>query len=248
MKETDMRRIMARWLWLLLGAAALAACEHKPAAPGEMVRASNEAVQQCSVDTDCMINRVFDGGQCKMRSDTAATVHPSPNTPATPESDHEVGVDPDVAPSPDAADPAYPAGAQAVVGEVQADDTGGLAAEALEQERIRLERERVADEKRRLERERRELERQRKKIAEQRAAEQQAREREEQALARRQAETADALYESRRSDCRKGFFGSACRKRIREQVCAGHWSPNPPDGYSTCKLKQPVVTIEARRM
>lgn len=236
-----MRRIMIRCLWLLLGTAALTACEHKPAA-GEVVHASNEAVLQCSVDTDCMINRVCDGGQCKMPSGTTATVYPSTKTPAAPESEHETGVDPDVYPSSDAAAPAYQPGAQAVVGEVQVDHAEGLAAEALEQERIRQERERVADEKRRLERERRELERQRKQVAEQKA-----REREEQNQAAQLAATADAVYESRRADCRKGLFGSACRKRLREEVCAGHWSQNPPPGYSNCKLKQPLVTIEARR-
>lgn len=241
-----MRRIMIRCLWLLLGTAALTACEHKPAAD-EVVHASNEAVLQCSVDTDCMINRVCDGGQCKMRSGTTATVYPSTNTPAAPGSEHETGVDPDVSPPPDAADPAYPTGTQAVVGEVQVDDTEKLAAEAIEQEYIRQERERVAEEKRRLERERRELERQRKRVAEQRAAEQKARESEEQKLAAQHAATADVVYESRRADCRKGLFGSACRKRIREEVCAGHWSQNPPPGYSNCRLKQPLVTIEARR-
>ena len=86
------------------------------------------------------------------------------------------------------------------------------------------------------------LERQRKQIAEQKT-----REREGQNQAPQLAETADAIYESRRADCRKGLFGSACRKRIREQVCDGHWSENPPPGYSNCKLKQPLITIEARR-
>ncbi len=232
-------RLTILCLGLLLAAAALAGCDSKSAP-------THAVVLQCRVDTDCMLNRVCDGGQCKMRSANTAVNSPSPapapsvtGMPAVAESDHDVGVDPDVYATPDAAEAAHPEGAQANVGQMQADGTTGLAADALalEQERARLERERVADEKRRLERERRELERQRKKIAEQRAAEQEAREREEQEIARRQAETPDALYESRRHSCAKGFLGSNCRKRIREQVCDGHWSPNPPDGFSTCKLK-----------
>ena len=57
---------------LMLAACLLAACEHKPAAPGDVVRASNEAVLQCSVDTDCMLNRVCDGGQCKLATGTSS--------------------------------------------------------------------------------------------------------------------------------------------------------------------------------
>jgi len=57
--------MMAHCLWLLLGATALAACERsEPAAAGENVHASDEAVLQCSVDTDCMTNRICNNGQC----------------------------------------------------------------------------------------------------------------------------------------------------------------------------------------
>lgn len=237
------RSVAVRCLSLLFGAAVLVACERKPASPGEVVNTSSEAVLQCSVDTDCMINRVCDGGQCKVRSANVVTNPPAPATESTSlnsvlGSDHNVGVDPDM-PLSHAADPAYPTGTQAVIGEVQVDDTERLPAEALalEQERTQLERERVAEEKRRLERERRELERQRKKIAEQRAAEQEAREREEQEFARQQAAKPDAQYEQRRQECPKGFIGSACRKRLRNEICSGHWSPNPPEGNATCKSK-----------
>jgi hypothetical protein len=47
---------------------------------------------------------------------------------------------------------------------------------------------------------------------------------------------ADELYESRRGECPGGFLGSDCRKRIRMEVCEGHWSSNPPLGYQTCRL------------
>ena len=47
---------------------------------------------------------------------------------------------------------------------------------------------------------------------------------------------ADELYESRRGECPSGFLGSDCRKRIRMEVCEGHWSSNPPLGYQTCRL------------
>lgn len=106
------------------------------------------------------------------------------------------------------------------------------------------ERERLAEEKRQLENDRRALERQRREIAAQRAAAEAeaarlAREQEqawqEQQQAQQRGPTADELYESRRHECPGGFLGSECRKRIREQVCAGHWSPNPEPGYSNCR-------------
>jgi hypothetical protein len=46
--------------------------------------------------------------------------------------------------------------------------------------------------------------------------------------------TADDLYNRRHPECPKGFFGSSCRTKIRQEVCAGNWSPSPPSGYSTC--------------
>ncbi len=105
------------------------------------------------------------------------------------------------------------------------------------------ERARIAEEKQQLERDRRELARQREQVATQRAAEaeaaREAREQEqtwrEQQEAASRGPTADDLYESRRRECPGGFLGSDCRKQIREQVCAGHWSANPEPGYSNCR-------------
>lgn len=107
------------------------------------------------------------------------------------------------------------------------------------------ERARIAEEKQQLERDRRELARQREQVATQRAAEAEAaREAREQEQARREQQeaasrgpTADELYESRRRECPGGFLGSDCRKKIREQVCAGHWSSNPEEGYSECRTR-----------
>lgn len=306
-----MHRPMTRYLWLLLGTAALAACERKPAAPGEAVYASNQAVLQCSADTDCMINRVCSNGQCTVHSDSgvmsgknplsqadAATARLAaessclayakaymnsavsagmsdmsipahsgseclaPTTALTLQQIQSGAIiefvpkvpgvmrihcnaasaicsltqsDSEWLSNQGAAD-SDPAGADAAIDITQSDDAAAMEAEALaiEQERSRLERERVAAEKQRLERERRELERQRERIAAQRAAEREIREQE---VAAQQATTADAIYEGRRSECRKGFIGSACRKRIRDQVCDEHWSQAPPPGNSICKLK-----------
>ena len=47
--------------------------------------------------------------------------------------------------------------------------------------------------------------------------------------------TPDEVYESRRGECMSGFLGSECRRRVREQLCAGHWSAAPAEGYRTCK-------------
>ncbi len=115
---------------------------------------------------------------------------------------------------------------------------GDYDAEASARER---ERARIAEEKQQLERDRRELARQREQIASQRAAEADAvREARDQAIREQQeaaqrGPSADELYESRRRECPGGFLGSDCRKQIREQVCAGHWSPNPEPGYSNCR-------------
>ena len=105
------------------------------------------------------------------------------------------------------------------------------------------ERARIAEEKQQLERDRRELARQREQVASQRAAEveaaREAREQEqawrEQQEAAKSGPTADELYESRRHECPGGFLGSDCRKKIREQVCVGHWSASPEPGYSNCR-------------
>jgi hypothetical protein len=51
-----------------------------------------------------------------------------------------------------------------------------------------------------------------------------------------QQPNADELYEGRRGECPSGFLGSDCRKRIRVEVCEGHWSSNPPLGYQACRL------------
>lgn len=115
---------------------------------------------------------------------------------------------------------------------------GDYNAEASARERLR-----IAEEKQQLERERRELARQREQVATQRAVEaeaaREAREQEqarhEQQEAARRGPTADELYESRRRECPGGFLGSDCRKKIREQICAGHWSSNPEPGYSNCR-------------
>lgn len=119
-------------------------------------------------------------------------------------------------------------------------DDGDYDASASARER---ERTRIAEEKQQLERDRRELARQREQVASQRAAADAEREaREQQAQAWREQEeaatrgpTADESYETRRRECPGGFLGSDCRKQIREQVCAGHWSSNPEPGYSNCR-------------
>jgi hypothetical protein len=65
-KGFAMHKMVARSLWLLVGAAALGACNHgKPPVPGAAVDASNEAVLQCSVDVACMTNRICENGQCR---------------------------------------------------------------------------------------------------------------------------------------------------------------------------------------
>ena len=122
--------------------------------------------------------------------------------------------------------------------------TGGYDDGAYDAEASARERARVVEEKQQLERDRRELARQREQIATQRAAaeaeaarearEQEQAWREQQEVARR-GPTADEEYENRRRECPGGFLGSDCRKKIREQVCAGHWSPNPEPGYSNCR-------------
>ena len=48
--------------------------------------------------------------------------------------------------------------------------------------------------------------------------------------------TADELYNQRHAACPKGFFGTSCRTKVRQEVCAGHWSPTAPPGYSSCKF------------
>ena len=117
-------------------------------------------------------------------------------------------------------------------------DDGANSAETAARER---ELARIAEEKRQLERDRRELAQQREQVAAQRTAQAEAvREaqdqawREQQEAARREP-SADELYESRRRECPGGFLGTDCRKKIREQVCAGHWSSNPEPGYSNCR-------------
>jgi len=115
---------------------------------------------------------------------------------------------------------------------------GAYDAEAAARER---ERARIAEEKRQLERDRRELAQQREQVAAQRTAQAEAiREAQDQAWrdqqeAARRGPSADELYESRRRECPGGFLGTDCRKKIREQVCAGHWSSNPEPGYSNCR-------------
>lgn len=103
------------------------------------------------------------------------------------------------------------------------------------------EREQIAEERRQMERERRELARQKQLAAAQRDAEAmaardaQARAWREQQEAARRGPTADDLYESRRSECPRGFLGTDCRNRVKQQVCSGHWSSSPELGYSKCK-------------
>jgi hypothetical protein len=45
----------------------------------------------------------------------------------------------------------------------------------------------------------------------------------------------DALFEQRRDECPRGFLGSECRDCLRDQLCAGRWSANPPVGESQCR-------------
>ncbi|MBP8647662.1 MAG: DUF4384 domain-containing protein [Thermomonas sp.] len=60
-------QLSGRWVGLLLVASALAACDKLPTnLDGDSTSSGADAVLQCSVDTDCMINRVCDGGQCKV--------------------------------------------------------------------------------------------------------------------------------------------------------------------------------------
>lgn len=62
-------RTLARWVLQLMCVTMLTACDHQPAGPGQIVRASSDAVLQCSVDTDCMFNRACDSGQCRVLND-----------------------------------------------------------------------------------------------------------------------------------------------------------------------------------
>lgn len=143
---------------------------------------------------------------------------------------------PDTTDEGDATADAATAAADAAAAAADAYEGGAYRADAAARERAR-----IAEESRQLERERRELARQRDQMAAQRASAQAEAEREqerawrEQQEATRRGPTADELYESRRRECPGGFLGSDCRKQIREQVCAGHWSPNPEPGYSNCK-------------
>lgn len=122
-------------------------------------------------------------------------------------------------------------------------DAAEAAANAVEASERAQELARIADERRQLERERRELTRQREQAAAQREAEAtaareaQARMLREQEAAASRGPTADELYESRRNECPRGFLGSECRNRIKQQVCAGHWSTLPERGYSNCKIQ-----------
>jgi uncharacterized protein len=45
----------------------------------------------------------------------------------------------------------------------------------------------------------------------------------------------DQAYEVLRDRCMRGFLGALCRKKIRNQLCDGHWSDDPPTGSSICK-------------
>ena len=66
-----------RWVGLLLVASALTACDKLPASiGGDAARASPDALLQCSVDTDCMINRVCEGGHCKVHGTTEVIGQP----------------------------------------------------------------------------------------------------------------------------------------------------------------------------
>lgn len=109
----------------------------------------------------------------------------------------------------------------------------------LEQQRAELERQRqdLARQRKEADAQRRAAEAQREEAAAMAAqAERERAEREQRqaAEAAEQGPTANALYESRRRECPGGFLGSDCRKKIRNQVCEGHWASNPPPGYSEC--------------
>lgn len=127
--------------------------------------------------------------------------------------------------------------------ESPAADAATVAAAAYDAQAAARERElaRIAEERRQIERERRELARQREQAAAQRDAEiaqireAQARAMREQQEAARRGPTADELYEQRRGECPRGFLGTDCRRKIKEQVCAGHWSSNPEPGYANCR-------------
>lgn len=99
-----------------------------------------------------------------------------------------------------------------------------------ERQQLRQERARLADQQRALVEQRQSQERE----AYMRDAAERQRQQQEQ-LAASQGPTADELYESRRRECPGGFLGSDCRKRIRMEVCEGHWSSSPPSGYQSCK-------------
>lgn len=141
--------------------------------------------------------------------------------------------------SPSAAADAAASAAEAAASAADGYDDGDVYdAQATARER---ERARIAEERQQLERDRRDLARQREQVAAQRAADgEAAREAQDQAWreqqeAARRGPTADELYESRRRECPGGFLGTDCRKKIREQVCAGHWSSSPEPGYSNCR-------------
>lgn len=130
-----------------------------------------------------------------------------------------------------------------VAEEVAGEESQQAAAPAYDAQAAAREREleRIAAERQQIARERRELAKQREQAAAQREAEAQAAARAEQERAWREQQearrrpTADELYESRRGECPRGFLGTDCRRKIKEQVCAGHWSTNPEPGYSNCK-------------
>jgi hypothetical protein len=49
--------------------------------------------------------------------------------------------------------------------------------------------------------------------------------------------TLDQQYEQRRGECKGGFIGSNCRKKIRLQLCEGKWADKPEAGMSICQTK-----------
>ena len=49
--------------------------------------------------------------------------------------------------------------------------------------------------------------------------------------------TPDQRYAQRRDECPAGFLGSACRKRLRYEICEDRWNDSPPAGESVCQTK-----------
>lgn len=51
------------------------------------------------------------------------------------------------------------------------------------------------------------------------------------------AASLDDQYEQQRAECKSGFLGSRCRKKIRVSLCAGQWADAPVAGTTVCQTR-----------